>query len=165
MTSEAESSANITRFDRQQLLDILPHGPEFMFLQRAEIIGVGNAIGTFADIRSEEFGYLKAHFPKPYREIVPAVITTEALAQLSGIATISHPKMPPKTFVKFRKIERMDFLNELSVPDEMNDIFSVDLISMIARLKMNMIWADVRASQNGIVIAQGTIILAVADTL
>jgi 3-hydroxyacyl-[acyl-carrier-protein] dehydratase len=82
----AESASESGSVDLEQMLSRLPHGPAFRFVSRLESVEPGRSgTGVWALDGSEAF--FAGHFPG--RPIVPGVLLTEALAQLSGIVGFS----------------------------------------------------------------------------
>jgi len=83
--------------DAIDLLDMLPHREPFRFLTRVDSIETGvSGRGVWQVTGDEEF--LKGHFPD--QPIVPGVLITESLAQLSGVVAFlsmqdqSKPPIP-----------------------------------------------------------------------
>ena len=76
----------------EELLDNLPHGKEFRFIDSIEELRHGHsAVGTYRVKGNEEF--LKGHFPN--NPFLPGVILVESVAQLAGIVIQSKPGMKP----------------------------------------------------------------------
>ncbi|OGH05767.1 MAG: hypothetical protein A2W22_06660 [Candidatus Levybacteria bacterium RBG_16_35_11] len=71
------------KLDRKEILKILPHKERFMFLESAEIIEPGRAIGKLA--KREDFDYLRDHSFPHAGEIFPGALTGEVLAELLGL--------------------------------------------------------------------------------
>lgn len=73
-------------------LALLPHGPEFRFVDRLLSLEPGKSgVGEYR-VRGEE-PFLRAHFPG--HPIFPGVLLLEATAQLAGIVAQSDPLIPP----------------------------------------------------------------------
>ncbi|MCP5537915.1 MAG: beta-hydroxyacyl-ACP dehydratase [Akkermansiaceae bacterium] len=69
-------------------LELLPHGPEFRFVQQLSSLEPGvSASGTY-EISGDE-AFLKGHFPG--HPIWPGVVMVEAIAQLGGVVAQSDP--------------------------------------------------------------------------
>lgn len=73
--------------NRSVYLSRLPHGEPFRFVSELHTIESGVAATGQWRVTSEE-DFLRGHFPG--RPIVPGVLITEALAQLSGIVGLSQ---------------------------------------------------------------------------
>src|SRR5512139_3847350 len=69
-------------FELEDLLDILPHRPPFLFVDRVVKLEPHRSIVAERRLREEEPQFA-GHFP--HRPIMPGVLVTEALAQTSGL--------------------------------------------------------------------------------
>jgi 3-hydroxyacyl-[acyl-carrier-protein] dehydratase len=73
-------------------LELLPHGPEFRFLDRVTSLTPGKeGIGEYL-VRGDE-PFLRGHFPGD--PMMPGVLLIEAAAQLAGIVAQSDPVIVP----------------------------------------------------------------------
>ncbi len=73
----------------EKALSLLPHGPEFRFLDRLISLEPGeNATAEFT-VR-DELPFLRGHFPG--NPLLPGVLLVEATAQLVGILAQSNPQ-------------------------------------------------------------------------
>lgn len=89
-------------FERDELLNILPHRPPFLFVDRVVKLELHRSIVAERRLRDEEPQFA-GHFPQ--RPIMPGVLVTEALAQASGLLlglseklTEAGPPAQPKLF-------------------------------------------------------------------
>jgi 3-hydroxyacyl-[acyl-carrier-protein] dehydratase len=74
-----------------EALKLLPHGPEFRFLDRLLSLVPGKeAVGEYR-VRGDEY-YLRGHMPG--EPIFPGVLLIEAAAQLAGVLTQNDPVIP-----------------------------------------------------------------------
>jgi len=72
-------------------LDILPHGPEFRFLDRLVSLNPGKeGVGEYL-VRGNE-AFLRGHFPGA--PLFPGVLLVEAVAQLAGVVAQHDPTVP-----------------------------------------------------------------------
>ena len=72
-------------------LDILPHGPEFRFLDRLVSLEPGKeGVGEYL-VRGDE-PFLRGHFPGA--PLFPGVLLVEAVAQLAGVVAQNDPTVP-----------------------------------------------------------------------
>jgi 3-hydroxyacyl-[acyl-carrier-protein] dehydratase len=78
-------------------LDLLPHGPEFRFLDTVISLAPGKEAVAEYRIRGDE-PFLRGHFPGD--PIFPGVLLVEAAAQLSGVVAQSDPNIPPLAGLK-----------------------------------------------------------------
>jgi 3-hydroxyacyl-[acyl-carrier-protein] dehydratase len=69
-------------FELDALLDLLPHRPPFLFVDRVMALEPGKRIVAERLLRPDE-PFFAGHFPG--RALMPGVLVTEALAQASGL--------------------------------------------------------------------------------
>lgn len=69
-------------FEREELLELLPHRPPFLFVDRVISIRPHQQIVAERELRPDE-PHFAGHFPG--RPIMPGVLVAEALAQTSGL--------------------------------------------------------------------------------
>lgn len=72
-------------------LDILPHGPEFRFLDRLLSLDPGKEGAGEYLVRGDE-AFLRGHFPGA--PLFPGVLLVEAVAQLAGVVAQNDPTIP-----------------------------------------------------------------------
>ena len=88
-------------------LDILPHGPEFRFLDRLLSLDPGKAgVGEYR-VRGDE-PFLCAHFPDD--PLFPGVLLVEAAAQLAGVVAQNDPSIPPLPDLKLTALQAVKIL-------------------------------------------------------
>jgi 3-hydroxyacyl-[acyl-carrier-protein] dehydratase len=75
-----------------EALALLPHGPEFRFLDRLTRLDPGIEGEGEYRVRGDE-PFLRGHFPGA--PIFPGVLLVEAAAQLAGVVAQSDPGLPP----------------------------------------------------------------------
>jgi 3-hydroxyacyl-[acyl-carrier-protein] dehydratase len=76
----------------ENALRILPHGPEFRFLDRLLSLVPGKeGVGEYR-VRGDE-PFLRGHFPG--EPLFPGVLLIEAAAQLAGAVAQNDPAIPP----------------------------------------------------------------------
>ncbi len=92
-------------------LDLLPHGPEFRFVDRLLELEPGKSgLGEYR-VRGDE-PFLKGHFPG--HPIFPGVLLVEAVAQLAGVIAQSDPAIPPLPGLKLTAIRAVKILGTAS---------------------------------------------------
>jgi len=83
--------------DLVQALQLLPHGPEFRFLDRLVSLAPGKSgVGEYT-VRGDEY-YLRGHLPG--EPIFPGVLLVEAAAQLAGVVAQKDPTLPRREILK-----------------------------------------------------------------
>ncbi|HWI55666.1 MAG TPA: 3-hydroxyacyl-ACP dehydratase FabZ family protein, partial [Bacillota bacterium] len=91
----------------EEALRVLPHGPEFRFLDRLLSLMPGKAgVGEYR-VRGDE-PFLKGHFPG--EPLFPGVLLVEAAAQLAGVVAQSDPAVPPLAGLKLTALRGVKIL-------------------------------------------------------
>ena len=147
--------SELERLSEPDIEQLIPHRRPFMFLKSAEIVKPGvHATGELADLSHPDFDFLKGHFPGD--PVVPGVILTEALAQLSGVARVSGTKADTNK-IGFLRRDRMDYKQPVKPGD------SVQLEVEIIRFRMNVGVSKVKATKDGKIAAEGEITFFLID--
>jgi 3-hydroxyacyl-[acyl-carrier-protein] dehydratase len=134
-----------------QALALLPHGPEFRFIDRLSQLDPGKSGSGEYKLRGDE-PFLKGHFPG--RPLIPGVLLVEAAAQLAGTVAQSDPQIPPMPGLKLTALRNVKILGAAK-PGE--------IIQVEAKVKGrlgNLVQADIKATVNGAVILQGEVTLS-----
>ncbi len=88
-------------------LDILPHGPEFRFLDRLLSLDPGKTgVGEYR-VRGDET-FLRGHFPGD--PLLPGVLLVEAVAQLAGVVAQHDPTIPALPGLKLAALRTVRIL-------------------------------------------------------
>ncbi len=91
----------------EEALKLLPHGPEFRFLDRLVSLVPGKeGVGEYK-VRGDEF-YLRGHLPG--EPILPGVLLVEAVAQLAGVIAQNDPQVPPLPGLKLTALRAVKIL-------------------------------------------------------
>lgn len=133
----------------------LPHRPPFVFVREVISCEVGRSVEarTSFDAGDPMFA---GHFPG--NPLVPGVILTEALAQTAGIAAASgHPETARPMFL-LSAVRTMKFFKAVR-PEETIDLRAEKLGEV-----EGMVQFKVAASVNGVVVAEGQLVLSVAGS-
>jgi 3-hydroxyacyl-[acyl-carrier-protein] dehydratase len=91
----------------ERALSLLPHGPEFRFLDRLTALEPGQSGRAEYKIRGDE-PFLRGHFPGD--PIFPGVLLVEAAAQLAGVVAQSDPAIPPLIGLKLAALRQVKIL-------------------------------------------------------
>ena len=131
----------------------LPHRPPFVFVRELVKCEPGNlaVATTFFEADDPIFA---GHFPG--NPVVPGVILTEALAQTAGIAAASGYTEVPKPMFLLSAIRSMKFLRAVR-PGEQVDLRAEKLAQVD-----DLVQFRVDASVNGVLVAEGQLVLSVA---
>ncbi len=120
----------------EKALSLLPHGPEFRFVDRLTELAPGKAGRGEYTVRGDET-FLRGHFPG--NPLLPGVLLIEALAQLAGVVAQSDPTIPPLNHLKLTALRNVKILGTAS-PGEV-----VRLESKILARLANLIQASAEA--------------------
>ena len=137
--------------DLTAALDLLPHGPEFRFLDRLLSLAPGKSgAGEYA-VRGDE-PFLRGHFPG--RPMMPGVLLVEAAAQLAGVVAQSDQAIPPLPGLKLTAIRGAKILGSAK-PGEIIR-FEARLLGRMG----NLVQAQATASINARTVLQVELTLA-----
>src|SRR4051794_16595611 len=87
--------------DSPSPLSLLPHGPEFRFIDQLLQLQRGKSGAAEYRVRGDE-PFLRGHFPGT--PIFPGVLLVEAAAQLAGVIAQSDPDIAPLPGLKLTAI-------------------------------------------------------------
>jgi 3-hydroxyacyl-[acyl-carrier-protein] dehydratase len=88
-------------------LELLPHGPEFRFIDRLTSLDPGKSGAGEFTVRGNEH-FLRGHFPG--QPIFPGVLLVEAAAQLAGTIAQSDPGIAPLSGLKLTALRSVKIL-------------------------------------------------------
>jgi 3-hydroxyacyl-[acyl-carrier-protein] dehydratase len=92
---------------KERALELLPHGPEFRFLDRVLELEPGERGVAEYKVRGDE-PLLRGHFPG--HPIFPGVLLVEAAAQLAGVVAQSDPRQLPFPGLKLTALRAVKIL-------------------------------------------------------
>ncbi len=113
--------------DIHQIMDILPHRPPFLLIDRIIELSNTHVIGMKNVTMNEPF--FKGHFPGA--PVMPGVLQIEAMAQCGGVLVLSTVPDPENYLTYFMKMENVKFKQKVLPGDTL--IFRADLMTPIRR--------------------------------
>ena len=132
-------------------LDLLPHGPEFRFLDRLLHLDPGKSGEAEYHVRGDE-PFLRGHFPG--EPLFPGVLLVEAAAQLAGTVAQSDPEIGRLPGLKLTALRSVKILGTAR-PGE-----TIRLEAQIKARLGGLIQAQATASVNGQLILQAELVLS-----
>lgn len=136
-----------------ELVALLPHGPEFRFIDAVERFEPGVSITARYRVTGEE-PFLAGHFPG--NPVFPGVIQLEALAQAGAIAVLTDSRYAGKLPL-FGGVEKVRWRRMVVPGDEM--VLAVELERLSARGG----WGSATATVEDGVTCQARLFFAIAD--
>ena len=113
--------------DIHQIMDILPHRPPFLLIDRILELTDKGVVGMKNVTMNEDF--FVGHFPGA--PVMPGVLQVEAMAQCGGILVLSTVPDPENYLTYFMKMDNVKFKQKVLPGDTL--IFSCELITPIRR--------------------------------
>ena len=132
-------------------LELLPHGPEFRFLDRLLSLAPGSSGAAEYLVRGDE-PFLRGHFPD--QPLFPGVLLLEAAAQLAGIVAQSDPGIPPMPGLKLTALRAVK-ITGTARPGEL-----IRIEATITGRLSNLVQAQVKAVLADHVILEGALTLS-----
>ncbi len=113
--------------DVNQLMDMLPHRPPFLLVDKVLELSDTHVIGLKNVTMNEPF--FKGHFPGA--PVMPGVLQIEAMAQAGGVLVLSTVPDPENYLTFFMKIDNFKFKRPVFPGDTI--IFKIELLTKIRR--------------------------------
>ena len=132
-------------------LKLLPHGPEFRFVDRLLRLEPGKSGEGEYRVRGDE-PFLRGHFPG--EPIFPGVLLVEAAAQLAGTVAQADPEIGPLPGLKLTALRGVKILGTAR-PGEV-----IRLEAQITGRMANLIQAQASASVNGRLVMRAELTLS-----
>ena len=138
--------------DSDALVSLLPHGPEFRFVDAVDAHEPGVSIAARYRVTGEE-SFLPGHFPG--NPVLPGVIQLEALAQAGAIALLADERYAGKLPL-FGGVENVRFRRLVRPGDELA------LRVTLERLSARGGWGSAEATVDGKVACAARLFFALA---
>lgn len=139
--------------DEAQIEEIIPHRKPFRFVDEVLEVEFGKrAVGIMSDLTQPGYEWIKAHFPSS--QFVPGAIILEALAELGAIAVLGLPENRGK-IAMLTGHDNWRY-HQPVIPRE-----RLQLEAEVIRLRTKFGRGQVQALKDGIVIARGTVDVAI----
>ena len=118
--------------DVVQIMDMLPHRPPFLLVDKILELSERHVVGMKNVTMNEPF--FQGHFPGA--PVMPGVLQIEAMAQAGGVLVLNTVPDPENYLTFFMKIDNVKFKRPVYPGDTL--IFKLELITPIRRGICNM---------------------------
>ena len=139
--------------DIHQIMDILPHRPPFLMIDRIIELSEKHVVGMKNVTMNENF--FVGHFPGS--PVMPGVLQVEAMAQCGGVLVLSTVPDPENYLTYFMKMDNVKFKQKVLPGDTL--IFKAELITPIRRGICHM---QAYAYANGKLVAEAELMAQIA---
>lgn len=143
----------MTRLNREQIQQIIPHRDPFLFLDEVLELEPGKRAVAIKQVRPEE-PHFQGHFPG--HPIMPGVLIVEALAQAGAVAALSLPENQGK-LVLFAGIDQVRFKRPV-VPGD-----TLRLEVEMTRMRGPVGKGEARATVDGALACKAVLTFAIAE--
>ena len=158
---KAEKRNNVPQYDLNltplmdihQIMDILPHRPPFLLIDRIIELSDRHVVGMKNVTMNENF--FVGHFPGA--PVMPGVLQVEAMAQCGGVLVLSTVPDPENYLTYFMKMDNVKFKQKVLPGDTL--IFKAELITPIRRGICHM---QAYAYANGKLVAEAELMAQIA---
>ncbi|SOU86538.1 bifunctional UDP-3-O-[3-hydroxymyristoyl] N-acetylglucosamine deacetylase/3-hydroxyacyl-ACP dehydratase [Tenacibaculum dicentrarchi] len=113
--------------DIHQIMDILPHRPPFLLIDRILELSDTHVVGMKNVTMNEPF--FTGHFPEA--PVMPGVLQVEAMAQCGGVLVLNTVPDPENYLTYFMKMDKVKFKQKVLPGDTLT--FKCELITPIRR--------------------------------
>jgi UDP-3-O-[3-hydroxymyristoyl] N-acetylglucosamine deacetylase/3-hydroxyacyl-[acyl-carrier-protein] dehydratase len=158
---KAEKRNNVPQYDLNlqplmdihQIMDILPHRPPFLLIDRIIELSDRHVVGMKNVTMNENF--FVGHFPGA--PVMPGVLQVEAMAQCGGVLVLSTVPDPENYLTYFMKMDNVKFKQKVLPGDTL--IFKAELVTPIRRGICHM---QAYAYANGKLVAEAELMAQIA---
>ena len=114
---------NKTKFDINDIIEILPHRYPFIFIDRIEIVKPGKSLLALKNLTINE-PFFQGHFPG--QPVMPGVISLEIMAQAGSFLMLNQVEDPLSKNMLFTSVEKARFKKPIVPGDQLR--IEVDLL-------------------------------------